>query len=98
VVCGVAAAVHAGDQAAPAVDAGECPQSEMVTEIPAPAEALGSKARLPRRRRISAVPDTPRDGAELPGLMDEGPSQGVVPARPDLDVLAQVLRGLQRLA
>ena len=51
-----------------------------------------------RRRPVSALPDAGRYPAGLPGTMDDGPGPGAHPIRPDLDVLAQVLRGLQRMA
>ena len=76
----------------------------MVTEITAaagpapPAEPLDGHPLLPRRRQVSALPDAARDPAELPGAMDGGPGPGALPARPDLGVLARVLRGLQRMA
>jgi hypothetical protein len=107
VVGKVAAVVLAGHHAAPAgpvTDAEEYPWPEMVTEITAavgpapPAEPLDGYPLLPRRRRDRALPDAARDPAELPGLMDDGPGPGALPTRPDLDVLAQVLRGLQRMA
>ena len=63
-----------------------------------PAEPLDRYPLLPRRRRVSALPDAARDPAELPGPMHDGPSPGALPTRPDLDVLAQVRRGLQHLA
>ncbi len=103
----VAAVVHAGHHAAPAgaaTEAAECPWPEMVTEITAaagpapPAEPLDGYPLLPRRRRVSALPDAARHPAGLPGPVDDGPGPGALPTRPDLDMLAQVLRGLQRMA
>ncbi len=103
----VAAVVPAGHHAAPAgpaTDAEEYPWPEAVTEIAAaagpapPAEPLDGYPLLPRRRRVSALPDAARDPAELPGPTDDGPGPGALSTRPDLDVLAKVLRGLQRLA
>ncbi len=103
----VAAVVHAGHRAAnagPATEAAEYPWPEMVTKITAaagpgpPAEPPDGYPLLPRRRRVSALPDAGRDPAELPGPMDDGPGPGAHPTRPDLDVLAQVLRGLKRMA
>ena len=102
---GEAAAVgHAGNHAGPATGAEEYPWPEMVAEITAaegpapPAEPLDGRPPLPRRKRVSALPDAARDPAELPGPMDDGPGPAALPARPDLDLLAQVLRGLQRMA
>jgi len=103
VVAEVAAVVHAAP-AGPATGAEEYPWPEMVTEIAAaagpapPAEPLDGYSPLPRRRRVSALPDAARDPAELPGPMDDDPRPGALPARPDLDLLAQVLRGLERMA
>ena len=103
----VAAVMHAGHHAAPAgpaTDAEEYPWPEMVTEITAtagpapPAEPLDGYPLLPHRRRVSALPYAERDPAEMPGPMDDGPGPGALPTRPDLHVLAQVLRGLQRMA
>jgi hypothetical protein len=107
VVGKVAAVVLAGHHAAPAgpaTDAEKCPWPEVVTEMTAtagpapPAEPPDGYPLLPRRRRVRALPDAARDPAEPPGPMDDGPGPGALPTRPDLDVLAQVLRGLQRLA
>jgi hypothetical protein len=110
VVGEVAAVVLAGHHAAPVAPAGpvtdaeQYPWLELVTEITAtagpapPAEPLHGYPQLPRRRPVSALPDAARDPAELPSPMDDGPGRGALPTRPDLDVLAQVLRGLRRLA
>jgi hypothetical protein len=107
VVGEIAVVVLAGHHAAPAgpaTGAEECPWPEVVTEITAtagpapPMEPLDDYPMLPRRRRVSALPDAARDPAELPVPMDDGPGPGALPTRPDLDVLAKVLRGLQRLA
>jgi hypothetical protein len=103
-VAAVALAGHHAARAGPATDAEEYPWPEMVTEITAaagpapPAEPLDGYRLLPRRRRVSALPNAARDPAERPGPMDDGPGPGALPTRPDLDVLAQVLRGLQRMA
>ena len=103
----IAAVVLAGHHAAlagPATDTEEYPWPEVVTEITAtagpapPMEPLDGYPMLPRRRRVSALPDAARDPAGLPGRMDDGPGPGALPTRPDPDVLAKVLRGLQRLA
>jgi len=89
VVGEVAAVVLAGHHAAPAgpgTDAEKYPWPEVVTEIAAtagpapPAEPLDDYPLLPRRRRVSRLPDAARDPAELPGPMDDGPA--LVRSRP----------------
>ena len=111
-VSAAAHAGHQAPPAGPAIDEAECPRPEMITGLPAPASPLDAvdavdpagPARwpdrnpvLPRRRRVSALPDTLRDRAGLPSPADDGLGPISFTARPDLDVLAQVLRGLQRM-
>ncbi len=97
-VWGVSAAVHAGHQSALPAEAAEFLRPEMVTEMAAPARVLDGDPLLPRRRPVAAWPDAPRDHAGPAGGMGEGPGPGAVSSRPDLRALAQVLRGLRRLA
>jgi hypothetical protein len=69
-----------------------------------PAALLDALPSLPRRRRVVVR----RDHAELASVVDASPGdagvtdaglgQAVIPARPDLNLLAQVLEGLRRMA
>ena len=69
-----------------------------------PAALLDALPSLPRRRRVVVR----QDHAELARVVDAGPGdagvtdaglgQAVFPARPDLNLLAQVLEGLRRMA
>jgi hypothetical protein len=110
VVWGVAAVAHAEDQASvQAAGAEEFPRPELVTAAPAPADPLDDHPLLPRRKRVAPRPDGPR---EPPGLADSadasvpvgasaadhGTGQSMFTARPDINVLAQVLQGLRRMA
>jgi hypothetical protein len=73
-----------------------------------PAALLDTLPLLPRRRRVIAQPEARRDSAERAsvvgssagdaGVTGADPGQAVIPARPDLNVLAQVLEGLRRMA
>jgi hypothetical protein len=105
VVCGVSA-IARGEDRVSASAAGEFPQPGIVTEMaapPPPAKVLDDGPLLPRRRRVATQPDAARDHAEpagvlSPGAMGEGPGQSEFMGRPPLDVLAQVLQGLRRMA
>lgn len=73
-----------------------------------PAALLDALPLLPRRRRVAAQAAAGRDPAERASAADSsagdasvtgaGPDQAAIPARPDLNVLTQVLEGLRRMA
>jgi hypothetical protein len=78
-----------------------------------PAALLDALPVLPRRKRVVTQPAARRDSAEQAnteqtsvvdssagdaGVTGADSGQAVVPARPDLNVLAQVLEGLRRMA
>ena len=111
-VCGVAAVARVGDRASVQVaGAEEFPRPELVTDVPAPADPLDDHPLLPRRKRVAPQPDGPREPAGLadsadasvpvpPAVeasADDGTGQSMFTARPDINVLAQVLQGLRRM-
>ena len=107
---GVSAAVHAAlETALPAETEAVTYPPSVIDEMPSassaplvPPEAMD--VFLPRRR--PAVPPPAAPGDDAPGPVDPASHQPVQPARPapaphrppDLAVLDQVLRGLQRMA
>jgi hypothetical protein len=114
VVWGVAAVARAGDQASvQAAGVEEFPRPELVMDVPAPADPRDDHPLLPCRKRVAPQPDGPREPAGLPdsagasvpvpraveaGGTDDGTGQSMFTARPDINVLAQVLQGLRRMA
>lgn len=113
-VWGVAAVARAEDQASvQAAGAEEFPRPELVTDAPAPADLLDDHPLLPRRKRVASQPDGPREppgladsadtsvpvaSAVQASAADDGTGQSMFTARPDINVLAQVLQGLRRMA
>jgi len=72
----------------------ETPPPGAVCAVAVPAELAVPQPLLPRRIPVAALSDGPRAGA-ADGL---APVPGPLGPRPDLDLLAQVLAGLQRMA
>ena len=103
-VWGVSAAVHAEPGSAlSAVAEEEFRPPAVVVASSRPADAAGGPATqnslLPRRRPVTALAGGRRRAvvalAEPPG---EAAESGAIVSWPDLNLLAQVLRGLQRMA
>ena len=106
---GVSAITRAGGQAsAPEAGAEEFPRPELVTEMAPPVVTLDDHPPMPRRTRVAAHVRAPHEDAGVaqaadasvpdPGAVADGSGQTMFTARPDLNVLAQVLQGLRRMA
>jgi hypothetical protein len=101
VVWGVSAAVHAEPESALSAEAEEEFRPPAAAS-PAAADAVGDpEARdplLPRRRPVTVLAGGAQCAVTLSDSSGEAREPGAIASRPDLNVLAQVLRGLQRMA
>lgn len=103
-VWGVSAAVHAEPESTLSAEAEEevRPPAAAMASSGAAAAADGPETQnplLPRRRPVTAVAGGTRGIVVALGeLPEEATESGAIASRPDLNLLAQVLRGLRRMA
>ena len=103
-VWGVSAAVHAEPESALSAEAGEefRPPAVAVASLGVADAAGGPETQdplLPRRRPVTALAGGTRGAVIVLGKPpEEAAKSGAITSRPDLNLLVQVLRGLQRMA
>ena len=99
-VWGVSAAVHAEPESALSAETEEEFRPPLAVSSGAADTVEGPEARdplLPRRRPVAVLAAGARRAVALGDSSGQAQEPGAV-GRPDLNVLAQVLRGLQRMA